>query len=118
MLWPVMPFVGRIRIQPFTVALLVLTVTALACLSAFGPAMADSMGQNCPGPACEDQIGCGQAAPPPVVSGPSTLLVALSAAVGRALVLARTEMRSTGPPPLRAVEPSFAPVAPRSPPTA
>jgi hypothetical protein len=112
-----MLFRVQIRIQPRTVAVLVLAVTALVCLGGLaGPAMAGSMSQDCYGPACEAQIGCGQPAQPQASSGSSVHLVALPAAVERGLLLTKTETRSIGPPPLRAAWHPFAPVAPRSPP--
>jgi len=107
----------QLRNQPRTIAVLVLVATALVCVSGLAsPAMAGSMSQDCFGPACEDQIGCGQPAQPQASSGSSVHLVALPAAGERALVFAKTETRSIGPPPLGAARYSFAPVAPRSPP--
>lgn len=97
---------------------LILAITALVCFGgATTPAMMVSMGQDCVGPACEDQI-CGEAAPPYVPSGFSVQLIMLSSAVERTPALARTETRSVGPPPQKAAQPSLAPAAPRSPPLA
>ena len=110
---------AQIRVQSRTVALLVLAVTALTCIVGLAsPVMADSVGQDCFGAACGDQIGCGQPAQPQTSSGSLVHLVALPAAVERDLVLARTETRSVGPPSLKATGHSFVPVAPRSPPAA
>lgn len=114
-----MPFMVRIRTQPRAVAVLMLAVTALVCVGGFAsPAMAGSMDQSCFGPACEDQIGCAQPAPPSASSGSSIHLIALPAAVERGLVLAKTDTLVLGPPPLIVARRSFAPVGPRSPPAA
>jgi hypothetical protein len=119
MLSVLMNFGARIRIQPSSVAGLVLAVAVLVCLGGLAsPAMAGSMSQDCVGPACDDQIGCNQPAQPQVSSGFSIHLVVLPAAVPHGVVLPKAEARSGGPPPLRVTWSPFTPVAPRSPPVA
>jgi len=117
MLWMVMHFRARIRVQPRAIAVLVLAVTVLACVVGLAsPAMAGSMGQNCFGPACGDQIGCGQPAQPQTSPGSSVLLVALPAAVELGLVIERTEAPTVGPPAAGLARQPVAPHVPRAPP--
>ena len=98
MLWSVTHFLARIRIKPQALAVLVLAVTALTCVGGLAsPAMAGSMGQNCFGPECGDQIGCGQPAQPQTSPRSSVHLVALPAAVELGLISEPTEAPTVGP---------------------
>lgn len=117
MLWMLMHFLARIRIQPRALAVLVLAVTALACVVGLAsPTMAGSMGPNCFGPACEDQVGCGQPAQTQTSSGSSVHLVALPAAVEFGVIAEQTAAPTVGPPAARPARKFVSPLVPRAPP--
>ncbi|SRR5712691_887581 len=117
MLWMLMHFRAPIRVQPRAIAVLVLAVTVLACVVGLAsPAMAGSIGQNCFGPACEDQIGCGQPAQPQTSPGSSVHLVANPAAVELGLISEQTGAPTVGSLAARPARQLVAPLAPRAPP--
>ncbi|HEU4367163.1 MAG TPA: hypothetical protein VFV05_02920 [Methylomirabilota bacterium] len=105
-------FARRIR---FPVLLLAVLVAACAAHLARAP-MLMAGGQSCVGPACEDQIACGQPVQPQIPSGFSIQLVAPSASGEHVLVLVNTETRTIDPPPARVIWQSLAPLGSRSPP--
>lgn len=99
---------------------LLMTIAAICVAALVQPAMALAGGQDCPGPACDDQIACGQPTQPQATSSPSTgvSLVAVTASVSMALVAVHAPT-TTGPPTLASpASQPFAPSAPRSPPSA
>lgn len=96
---------------------LVLAVLAALCATDLArPAMVMAGGQDCAGPACENQIACGQPTQPQISPGFSIHLVAVSASGERVPGLVKTETRTVGPPVARVVCQSLAPLASRSPP--
>ena len=99
------------------VCVLMLAVLGAVCVADLArPAMVMAGGQDCVGPACEDQAACGQSAQPQVSSGFSIHLVAVPASREHVIGLAKTETRTVGPPPARVVWQSLVPLASRSPP--
>jgi len=111
-----MDFTRRIRV-PLRACVLMLAVLAVVCAADLArPAMVMAGGQDCVGPACDDQIACGQPTQPQLSSGSSDHLVALPAAGEHVLGLAKTETRTVGPPPIRVIWQSLVRLASRSPP--
>jgi len=114
MLWK---FPNRTRIVALA---LMMAIVALCAAALVQPAMALAGGQDCSGPACDDQIACGQPTQPQATSSPSTgvSLVAVTASVPRGLI--EVHARATTAPPTLTSPASrpFAPSAPRSPPSA
>jgi hypothetical protein len=112
MLALLMDFTRRIRVPVLLLAVLV----ALCAADIAGPAMVMAGGQSCLGPACEDQIACGQPTQPQISSGSSTQPVVLPVSAERLFGLVKTETRTVDPPPARVVRQSLAPLGSRSPP--
>jgi hypothetical protein len=110
--------VKPIQLQTRAVAVIVLALTALACLASFAPAgMGMASGQDCFGPACPQQVTCARADQAP--AAPSRPLVASLAIVGFSvpaawLLQGRMLPPTTVPPSRRSVSP----LASRSPPAA
>ena len=96
---------------------LLLAVVAIVCAGDLArPAMVMAGGQDCAGPACEDQIVCGQPTQPQASSGSSIHLAALRVSTERAPGFFQTETRTVGPPPARVIVQPAASLASRSPP--
>jgi hypothetical protein len=103
---------------PMRLGVFLLVVLATGCATdRTGVSMVMVQGQDCPGPACENQIACGGPQQLPISSGGSVDLRALPASDGLVLTVLETETRSVGPPPVKPIWPSLAPLGSRSPPT-
>jgi hypothetical protein len=103
------------------VGIALVVIAAVACVGAMAqPAMALATGQDCAGPACDDQITCGQPAPPLASSGSfaSLGLVAILAASTAQDVEQGAIAIAPAPSCVRPASQPFAPFAPRSPPSA
>lgn len=101
------------------VAVTLMAAIALSCVGDLvKPEMATAGGQDCFGSACQDQISCGQPAPPQVSSGPTGHVVALPATVEAGTAPEKTETPPAGRLLARAAWPPVAPFPPRSPPAA
>lgn len=114
MLALLMDFTRRIRVPVLLLAVLV----ALCAADIARPAMVMAGGQSCLGPACEDQIACGQPTQPQISPGSSSQLVAVPASGERLLGLVKTGTRTVASPPPRVIWQSLAPLGSRSPPAA
>lgn len=103
------------------IAIALMMMIAVIGVGALGqPGMAFGGGQDCSGPGCDDQIACGQPIQPQATSGPSASIspVAVTVSVAPALIDAH-DGTLTAPPILSSsASQSFAPSAPRSPPSA
>jgi hypothetical protein len=104
----------RVRLR----TLVVLALAAACVVASAGPAMAGATGQDCLGPGCEQQIGCGQPAQPPLSPGSFVRAVALPADAPAGVSIERTEALAFRPPVARSARASVAPLAPRAPPAA
>jgi hypothetical protein len=113
-----MDFTRQIR-GPMRAGVLLLAVLVAFCAADLArPAMVMAGGESCAGPACDEQIVCGQPTQAQVSSGSQIQLVALPASGERTLVVVKTEARTTDPPSPRVIWQSLAPLGSRSPPTA
>ena len=100
-------------------AVVLLAVLVAMCLvDLAGVTMATAAGHNCSGPACEDQLACGQAAQPQVSSGHPVPLVAVPAAVEAPSAPEKTATLAQVWPGARVAWQPVAPLGPRSPPAA
>ena len=99
------------------VAMILVAIAAMLCLGDLvHPGMAAAGGHDCFGPACQDQISCGQPAQPQASPGFSLYVVALPATVEAGPALEPIETPAIGPPSARVAWHPVAPFAPRSPP--
>jgi len=114
------PAVRAVRLQTPAIAVVLLALTALACVASFAhTGMGMMSGQDCFGPACAQQITCARAdqAPAPSsrqLAGP--LATAVSSGIEVALPQSRT--MALAPTPAALSRRSVSPLAPRSPPAA
>jgi hypothetical protein len=101
------------------IGLALVAVAAITCLGDLArPTMAHANAQDCFGPACEDEIACGQPSQPQVTPERSASLVAVPTVVGIDSIPAATNILATGPPvPVQRWH-LLSALAPRSPPAA
>jgi hypothetical protein len=110
---------GRTRSPARTLAVLLIAVAAALCLADVGtPAMVLADSQECLGPACDDQIACGQPAQPLLPSGLAGSLLAVPPATPVDVAPELTAAPSPGPPAVVTTGRPVVPFAPRSPPLA
>lgn len=106
-------------VTPRVVAMILVAAIALLCVGDLADAtMAAADGHDCFGSACQDQISCGQPAPPRISSAFTGHLLALPAAVEAIPALEKSGPWAAGPPLVRAAWQSVLPLAARSPPAA
>jgi hypothetical protein len=111
-----MKIAGSIRIPRRAWVLLLAVLVGLCATDLAGPAMVMADGQNCAGPFCEVQIGCGQPTQPQNTSGSAIHLVAAPASAERLLPPVRIETRSVDFSPPKLSSSSLGPAASRAPP--
>ena len=111
-----MKIAGSIRIPRRAWVLLLAVLVGLCATDLAGPAMVMADGQNCAGPFCEVQIGCGQPTQPQNSSGSVIHLVAAPASAERLLPPVRIETQSVDFFPPRLSSSSLSPPASRAPP--
>lgn len=111
-----MKIATSIRIPRRALVLLLAVFVGLCATDLAGPAMVMADGQNCAGPFCEVQIGCGQPTQPQNSSGSAIHLVAAPASGERLLPPVRIETRSVDFSPPKLSSSSLGPAASRAPP--
>lgn len=111
-----MKIAGSIRISTRASVLLLAVLVALCATGLAGPVMVIGDGQNCAGPFCEIQIGCGQ--PTQLRKAPASAiqLVATPASGERPLPPVGIEIRPVDPSPPRVSSSTLGPPASRAPP--
>jgi hypothetical protein len=110
-------FPTRTRVIALAVVMVIATIfTGVLAQSA----MALAGGQDCAGPACDDQIACGKPTQPQATSGPAARvsLVAVAASVATDLIEVHDRITPASQPVTRPASRPFSPSAPRSPPSA
>jgi hypothetical protein len=110
-----MKVAGLIRISTRASVLLLAVLVALCATDLAGPAMVMANGQDCAGPFCEIQIGCGQITQPQNTPASPIHLVAAPTSGERLLPPARAETAVDLSPPL-ASSATLGPPASRAPP--
>jgi len=111
-----MKIAALIRIPTRAWILLLAVLVALYATDLAGPAMVMADGQDCAGPFCEVQIGCGQPIQPQNFSGYGIQLVATPAPGERLLPPARLVTPSVDLPLSRVSWPILGPPSSRAPP--
>jgi len=114
------PAVSEARFQIRVVTVILLVLTALACVASFAHAgMGMMSGQDCFGPACAQQITCARTDQAPVPSS-RQLAGPLATAVSSATEVSLPQSRTMALAPTLAAPSrrSVSPLAPRSPPAA
>jgi len=112
--------VRSVRFQTRAIAVILLALTALACVATVAHAgMGMMSGQDCFGPACAQQITCNRTDQAPAPSS-RQLAGPLATAVSFAIEVALPQSRATAPAPTLAApnRRPASPLAPRSPPAA
>ena len=111
-----MRIAGSIRISTRAWVLLLAVLVALCSTGLAGPGMAMADGQNCAGPFCEIQIGCGQPTQPQNTPASPSHLVAAPTSGERLLPPARAETALIDPSPPLLSSAALGPPASRAPP--
>jgi hypothetical protein len=111
-----MKIAGVIRISTRASVLLLAVLVALCAAGLVGPAMAMADGQDCAGPFCEIQIGCGQPIQPQNTAPSPIHLVAAPTSRERLLPPARAEIALVDLSPPRLLSSTLGPPASRAPP--
>ena len=107
---------GSIRILRRACVLLLAILVGLCATDLVGPAMVMADGQNCVGPFCEVQIGCGQPMQPQSSSGSAIHLVAAPPSGERLLPPIRTQTAPVDLSPTLGSSATLGPPASRAPP--
>jgi hypothetical protein len=111
-----MKIAGLFRIPRRAWVILLAVLVALCAMDLAGPGMAMADGQNCAGPFCEVQIGCGQPIQPQNTPASPSHLVAAPTSGERLLPPARTETAPVDPWPPVLSSAALGPPASRAPP--